>query len=776
MPTKNLKTTLIIGGAISGSLKGALSTARGGLKGIGDEIAKVDRRQKLLGQGINTFGRMGKNVDGLRVQYGALELQANKLRIAQQRLTSVQTRIDSNNARRQQLGGQLRGAVGGALAVGLPMMAAVRSGAEFDRASTLIGNTANMTATQVRFMNNAILGTSAATNQMAGDVQHAMGTLVAAGLGAGRAQSALKPIGKAATAAGADIDDIARASFTLMDSLKIKPTQLGRALDILYVAGKEGNVELKDMAKTLPVLGASFVALKMGGTEAAATMGAALEIARKGAGDADEASNNMRNYMAKLLSPDTLKKAKKNFNLDLYKVIQDAQTNGQNPFEASMRSIMKATAGDQKKIGQLFADMQVQNFLRPMIQNWGEYGRIKDKAMNGSAGAIDNDFAKMMNTNAERMKKLRGSVDRFGKTLGMTLAPQAEESASKLGLMVDRASLFVAEHPRLVGAIARVTIGLIGMRIAALGAGYAMATLKGPFLGASRAMAMFRAERVIASLGGVGPAASIAATGLRLIGAAVAGIGLGTIGLAVGALVVGGLAVRRYWEPISAWLGGFFDGLSASVGPAMAKIGDSLAPLKPAWDTLSNAIGTAVGWMFKLLEPVRLTPGEFDKATTSGEKFGTVVGGSLSILLGKLKEITTTIGWIGANWKLVSGAGEVLMPGTITQGVAKIVSWGRDGNKPASASVAGKHAPRVARIGAVKIASQPSRLLNGAAPSGRQPPAIAQRSAGGFSDHSTTNIHLTQLPGESSEALARRVSREQERRKAISRRGRLADA
>lgn len=35
-----------------------------------------------------------------------------------------------------------------------------------------------------------------------------------------------------------------------------------------------------------------------------------------------------------------------------------------------MESIIKATKGDQKAIGELFHYMPVQNFLRPMIQNW----------------------------------------------------------------------------------------------------------------------------------------------------------------------------------------------------------------------------------------------------------------------------------------------------------------------------------------------------------------------------------------------------------------------
>ncbi|WP_240198384.1 phage tail tape measure protein [Salmonella enterica] len=117
----------------------------------------------------------------------------------------------------------------------------------------------------------------------------------------------------------------------------------------------------------------------MGGNEAAATMGAALQIARKGASTSDEAANNMNNFMAKILSPETLKKAQKNFGVDMYKIVTSAQKKGQNPFEAAMKSVIKMTKnGDQKLLGELFGDMQVQNFVRPMIQNWEEYRRIKE--------------------------------------------------------------------------------------------------------------------------------------------------------------------------------------------------------------------------------------------------------------------------------------------------------------------------------------------------------------------------------------------------------------
>lgn len=57
--------------------------------------------------------------------------------------------------------------------------------------------------------------------------------------------------------------------------------------------------------------------------------------------------NNMKNFMAKILSPTTLKADK--MGVDLYGAIAKAQKNGGNPFEAAMEEgVIKATKGESK--------------------------------------------------------------------------------------------------------------------------------------------------------------------------------------------------------------------------------------------------------------------------------------------------------------------------------------------------------------------------------------------------------------------------------------------
>ncbi|HGG6162321.1 TPA: phage tail tape measure protein [Salmonella enterica subsp. enterica serovar Mississippi] len=363
-------------------------------------------------------------------------------------------------------------------AVAAGVFAAANNTANFNRENKMIGLTADMKPAEVQAMGQAMLVTGAATNQFASDIQAAQGFLVAAGQDYKEAQANLLTIGRTATATGSDILDVSKASFTLSDALKIDPSQMKTAMGILVQAGKEGNFEFKDMAKNLPVLGAQFQALKMGGNEAAATMGAALQIARKGASTSDEAANNMNNFMAKILSPETLKKAQKNFGVDMYKIVTSAQKKGQNPFEAAMKSVIKMTKnGDQKLLGELFGDMQVQNFVRPMIQNWKEYRRIKEASLGAGGAVVDRDFANITKDNAERLKQLRIQASNAALSFGQALQPALNAALGALVPLLTKVSEFVANNPNLVSQIVLTAGALLTMRTAVIACRVAMLAL-----------------------------------------------------------------------------------------------------------------------------------------------------------------------------------------------------------------------------------------------------------------------------------------------------------
>ena len=89
MSTKRLATQITIGGAITGALKSALGTTKDKLTEIGGAVRKLEREQKMLGNSIGTFSKMGANVDGLRARYAAVTAEIEKTRKAQDRLKAA---------------------------------------------------------------------------------------------------------------------------------------------------------------------------------------------------------------------------------------------------------------------------------------------------------------------------------------------------------------------------------------------------------------------------------------------------------------------------------------------------------------------------------------------------------------------------------------------------------------------------------------------------------------------------------------------------------------
>jgi len=804
-------TTITIGGSVSRSLQDALSFSNDGLKRLGDEADKLERKLSVMGRSSNQFARMRAEADALRASQEALQ--------------RIEDKRTANLEKREKLGsafGDARGMLGSAITT---LAKPVENAAGFARENQAIGNAANLTRAQVAALGQTILAESSRTHQGAGELQRAVSQLVAAGLDAQTAQSSLGAIGRTTTATGESIDDVTLAASGLQQALKINPAGLQSALDVLVVAGRNGGLGLKDMAGALPVLGNAFQSLQMHGNAAAATMGAALDVARQGAGGADEAAGNMQRFMASILSPDLQARAKKGFKLDLRRIISEAQSSGGNPFDAAMQAIIQATAGDQAKIGKLFGDAQAQNFVRPMIQNWDEYIRIRDKALNSSAGTTDSGFAAKLQTDPEKIEGAKIAVDNLSKAFGAALLPAVGEAAVKLTELLNGVASFVQENPKLIANTTQVVVGLMGMRTAVLGVRYAWTFLQGPILAVQKAFELFRGGSLLAQMGQFGPTAMRLASGFRVVATAVGAIGGGPIAIAIAAITAGALLVRKYWEPIKAFLGGVWDGLSGAGTAAMGELMRAVEPLRPAWEAVGGLLGQAWDWLSKMLAPAQYTGNELSRVAEIGSLVGTAllanfrlviqvvgvvveaisllgdvigtVAGFISVTLGGVwdwisEKATAAIGYIMAELApLMNFVGGVMGKVGSALGMAKDKAV--DGARMA-VGVADGAAAGYAAVRDGKVAMPPVRLAVGGlhsavvdrrapglpAPSqGRaappMPSSATARTPTTVQQQQTNNITIHQQPGESSEALARRTANALQHQQAVQARATLGD-
>lgn len=814
-------TTITIGGSVSKSLQDALSFANDGIKRIGTEMTLLDRRLARLSTTSKEYARMRTQVDALRASQEALE------RIEAKRTANLEKREKLRSAF-----GEARGALGTAVTA---LAKPVENASGFARQNQQIGVAANLSRAQVSALGQAILEQSRTTNQGADALQRSIKLMIDAGMDAQSAQASLGAVGRTTTVTGASIDDVAQAAAALQQSFDIDPSRMQNALDVLVVNSRQGGLGLKDMAEVLPTLGSSFEAMKLQGTSAAATLGAALQATLDSAGGADKAASNMKNFMSSVLSPELQNKAKKSLNLDLRKIIGDAQTDGGNPFDAAMQGIIQATAGDQKKIGALFGDAQAKNFVQPMIENWDSYIRIRDTALNGSSGTTDAAYVDAMQTDPQKIEGAKIAVDNLSKAFGAALLPAVGEAAVKLTELLNGVTSFVQENPKLIANTTQIVVGMLGMRTAVLGARYAWTFLQGPILAVQKAFELFRGGSLLAQMGRFGPMAMRLASGFRIVATAVGAIGGGPIALAVAAITAGALLVRKYWEPIKAFLGGVWEGLSGAGTGAMGELIRAVEPLRPAWEVMSGLIGQAWDWLSRMLAPAQYTGNELSRVAQIGSFLGTVLMEGLRMNIQLISGLVQYVVWMGNVYTTVaSGIGSVMsmMWTTIKSGAESLFNWlvqkldflvpyvvklmgfveggigkvsalvgkgldfgkevltgsaeaignGMIGYTNMRAGGRGGLDDAAGLVGDVATLDGPGAGKRWAGISeanrGRTAPEMPSPSPRGVTtvqQQQTNNITIHQQPGESSESVARRTADELQRRNAVAARGGLAD-
>lgn len=722
---QRLNAIINIGGAVSRTLRTAIGSTTRELSRVGTEIRRVQNQQRMLSDSIRTFGAMGRNVDNLRRRYAQTVVELERLRAAQDRLNRSERARMANAEQAKKLYGEIGSTIGTALAVGLPIGKMLADSSEFNYQMQMIGNTADMTKAQINGLKSEIMDISKELASTPQEVQRAQGFLTAAGLDVGIATKMLRPIGKAAIATGTDIEYAARAAYTLQDSLNIQPDKMVGALDALAQAGKDGNFEFRAMAENLPVLGASFKALKMEGKEAAATMGAALQIARKGAADEAEAANNMKNFFAKILSPKTLGNAEE-LGLDLYGIITKAQKTGGNPFEAAMEGIIKTTKGDQKVIGELFADMQVQNFLRPMIQQWDEYKQIKDKALNAD-GVVDKDFALISETSKSWGGTVVASFKRMAIAVGDALEPTFIAIAKAITPVIDGITTFVQQNPKVVGAIVVALASLTAFKVGWLALRLAIVAVKTPFLAASGMFARLQSALPLARMSFARFLPVIRQIGFALVRT--------PWGAVAAVAIAAGVAIYKYWDRISAFFKGFWMGLKEGLAPVITGFTDlykSMTWLHPIIDAIGSAIGKVYDWFVKILSPTKATDEQLKAATNSGKSFGLAVGQAISMILMPLNTLLNGLKWIRDNI-----AGIISSVGSLADGAMVKVGNAIDATKR---FFGGGDAP-------ANLPAQAPRMV---------PPVPPMRGANSSSFASTSNntFNITAAPGMDTNQLA----------------------
>jgi TP901 family phage tail tape measure protein len=428
---------------------------------------------------------------------------------------------------------------GGGLAYGLGLTEAVSQSIKAEHALRSLGNVGEMTRSQVKAMGQDVVKTAVATNQEMMKIIEGVGVLVASGISPDVAVKFMPTIGKAATATPeAEISELSDTAFTMYDNLKVPIDELGKAMNIVTKAGQMGKFELKDMARYFPMLTAGAQSYGMTGLKAVTQLAAAAQVARKGAGTPEEAARNFQNFFQKISSRETVKNFAK-FGVNVQEELNKIKKTGADPIEHWITLIQKKTGGNRLKLNEIFADMQVSNFLLSMMQNMARYREVRDESFKQASmesGVIEENFNNMMETTQEQWKKLKINM-------GAAIMPALNGFFSGLNVILTKINSSGTATKAILGSV----VGLFAGGIAISGLGLL-------FSGFAKIPGIISGMKVLWGVMKVGRLVMMATTAATwLFNAALWTCPITWIIAGIIALGAAAFLVIKYWKPITAF-------------------------------------------------------------------------------------------------------------------------------------------------------------------------------------------------------------------------------
>jgi TP901 family phage tail tape measure protein len=505
---------LVIGGAVSSTVGAAFKDVTGRIKRLEAEGNKARVLQRTIGDTIRLreewkkahdtgaagasklLNRLNSNLDSLKKQ----GVEVGRLEKAYRSMGQTANKAELKAKGHQQIDSGVKGMKGavGAAVVGVGAMAVpAKVSADFGAIVRDIAIKAGIAnKPQEQEMSRKIIDTSRDTGMARNDVADVVNQLVGAGMDLSKALEYAPVAAKFVVGQGSSGVDTAKMINALGQNAKITdPKQMQQALEAIAYQGQAGSFEAADMAKWFPELLANMASNGITGLDAVTQLGAMLQVQMKQAGSSDEAANNLKNWMGKIGSTDTVKAYEK-AGIDYKGSMQTGLQNGMSTLETSMAlaqkyiqatdpkraakmaeatakiskeadpekaKAMMASLEESLRTGDLFADMQVKAALSAFMQNKALYSQLKNDSRDAT-GILDKNLAERRESSSQKWAEMAQSMDDAMRSIGDALRPVTDTVAESLTKVTKGITSLTDSAPGVVAGIATVGAGLIALK------------------------------------------------------------------------------------------------------------------------------------------------------------------------------------------------------------------------------------------------------------------------------------------------------------------------
>jgi TP901 family phage tail tape measure protein len=581
------KIGIEIGAAFSGKFKSVFGEANSSLVKIGGEIRKLEASQKMLGNSIETFGKMGKNVDGLRAKYATVTAEIEKARRAQDRLMSAKSGMASGKEKMAGAGMAIGAVTAAAATAGLPIVQA----AQFEKAMLGVAkqvegardSSGKLTsvyydmAKQVQLLGREI---PLATNDLA--------DMVAAGARMGVAKDELIAFTRTAAMMSSAFElpagELAEQMGKIANLYKIPIPAIGDLADTINYLDDNAISKGGDIIEYLTRTGGIAGAVKITSNEMAALGSTLLTL-----GERTETAGTATNAMfQKLAAGEKGTKGFKSAMEELGLSVTDVQNGMQVDAQGTLIKVLEAVnkVDPSKRLGVLteMFGLEHADTVAKLATNMGEYRKQIEMVQSGAAkGSMGKEFAAQLQTTSAQWEIMKNRVTEVSVNLGSVLLPAVNSVLGGFGRLTSGVADFVSNNKTLVGNVA-TAVGVIG---------------------------------------GIFAATKLAAFGVGLVTFAINALKLAImtnpIGLFLTGLTVAGVLLWKNWDAIKTGLAAIWTAIADSAVAAFTWVKDKLGEIMD-WITAK------VEWVFGKINTLKdmmgsVLSGDFGKAWDGYKSF-----------------------------------------------------------------------------------------------------------------------------------------------------------
>lgn len=633
------------------------------------------QREELSAAGINTKNlssaqrTLRQNADEARQALDRQQKSLKRLGEQQARINAVREQYSRRLEVRDRIAGAGATTAAAGAAMGAPVVAAVRSYASMEDAMKGVAKQVNglrddngNRTKQFYEMQDAIKAASEQLPMENGAIDYAALVEGGARMGVTNQDDPFEDqkrdllafastAAKAATAFELPADELAEGLGKIAQLYKV-PTrnieQLGDALnylddnamskggDIINVLQRMGGVADRLDFRKAAALGSTFLSL-----------GAAPEIAASAS-----------NAMVRELSIATMQSKRFFEGMDLLKlnpeeIEKQMTTDAMGTIQRVLEKVNKLPQDKRLSAMTMIFGKEFGDDAAKLANNLPELQRqLKLTAGSDANGSMqkESDINKD-SLSAQWLLVKTGAQNAFS-SLGETLRQPLMDIMSMVKGVTGALRRWVEQNPVLAGTLMKVAAATAAITVGLGTLAVAVAAVLGPIAVIRFALSMLAVKALPSTAaaatrtGGVlrllvsGPLA-VLRVALFSVGSLLGAL-LSPIGLVVAALAGVAMVVWKYWQPISAFLGGVVEGFKAAAAPILS----AFTQLMPIFQWVGDKVRELWGWFTDLLTPVKSTAAELQSAASMGRLFGEMVAEGLNMALHPLESLKSGVIWL----------------------------------------------------------------------------------------------------------------------------------